>query len=271
MSLNPSVEHVKGIKHILRYLVGMRKYCLAYDGILGYGLLAFANSGWDSDPFTKRSQSGYILKLANGLITWTSCAQKTIAQSLAEAEYMSLSDCSRQIAWVCNLMTEISYPMITATPIYGNNQGSNLIASNPITEHCTKHIDIKYHYICQEIETNHVAPLFVEGVNNTANLFTRNLLLVKFDKFIHELGLEFDKWNMSSALVLLNTLYQCLKQGGVLNRCMPFMLCCYCIWLIRKKLCSKLGRFIKYVGFERRGDSLVCCSELHVCLQIGAK
>jgi hypothetical protein len=127
------------------------------------------------------------------LITWTSQAQKTVAQSSTEAEYMSLSDCSCQIAWVCNLMTEIGYPMITATPIYGDNQGSIFIASNPITERRTKHIDIKFHYIRQEIERNHVALFFVEGVNNTADLFTKNLPLVKFDKFVHELGLEFDK------------------------------------------------------------------------------
>jgi hypothetical protein len=193
MSSNPSEEHVRGIKHVLRYLIGTRKYRLVYDSKLGYRILAFADSNWDSDPFTRRSQSGYILKLANGLINWTSCAQKTVAQSSTEAEYMSLSDCSHQITWVCNLMTEISYPMITATPIYGNKQGSIFIASNPITERRTKHIDIKYHYIHQEIERNHVAPFFVEGVNNTADLFTKNLLLVKFDKFIHELGLEFDK------------------------------------------------------------------------------
>jgi hypothetical protein len=193
MSSNPSDEHVKNVKHVLRYLVGTRTYRLVYDGKLGYGLLAFADSDWDSDPFTRRSQSGYILKLANGLITWTSRAQKTVAQSSTEAEYMSLSDCSRQIAWVRNLMTEIGYPMITATPIYGDNQGSIFIASNPITERRTKHIDIKFHYIRQEIERNHVAPFFVEGVNNTADLFTKNLPLVKFDKFVHELGLEFDK------------------------------------------------------------------------------
>jgi hypothetical protein len=39
---------------------------------------------------------------------------------------------------------------------------------------------------------------------------------------------------------------------------------------IRKKIRSKLGKLVTYAGFERRGDSLVCCSELHVCLQICA-
>jgi hypothetical protein len=41
--------------------------------------------------------------------------------------------------------------------------------------------------------------------------------------------------------------------------------------IVRKKISSKLGRFVKCTTFERRGDYLVCCSELHRCLQIGAK
>jgi hypothetical protein len=43
-----------------------------------------------------------------------------------------------------------------------------------------------------------------------------------------------------------------------------------CLCSIRKKVCNKLGRFVKYARFERRGDSLVCCPKLHGCLQISA-
>jgi hypothetical protein len=84
-SSNPSPAHNKAVDHILHYLAGTRKYRIVYDGAKGHGLLAFADSDWDSDPNDRKPQSGYILKLANGLVTWTSCAQKTIALSSTEA------------------------------------------------------------------------------------------------------------------------------------------------------------------------------------------
>jgi hypothetical protein len=190
-SANPSPAHNKAADHILHYLAGTCKYCIVYDGAKGHGLLAFADSDWDSDPNDRKLQSGYILKLADGLVTWTSRAQKTVALSSTEAEYMSISDCSRQIAWVCNLLSEIGYPMTTPTPLYGDNQGSIFIASNPVTERRSKHIDIRFHYIRQEIERKHLQVFFVDGASNTADLFTKNLPRDKFEKFRADLGLEF--------------------------------------------------------------------------------
>jgi hypothetical protein len=84
--------------------------------------------------------------MAKGLISWTSHAQKTVALSSTEAEYMVLSDCSRQVVWMHTLLGELDYKLI-AIPICGDNQGSIFIASNPVTEKRSKHIDIRYHYI----------------------------------------------------------------------------------------------------------------------------
>jgi hypothetical protein len=104
---------------------------------------------------------------------------------------MSISNCSRQIAWVRNLLSEIGYPMTTPTPLYGDNQGSIFIASSPVTERRSKHIDIHFHYIRQEIERKRLQVFFVDGASNTADLFTKNLPRDKFEKFRADLGLEF--------------------------------------------------------------------------------
>ena len=46
---------------------------------------------------------------------------------------MALSDCSRQVVWIRTLMSELGFNL-NATPLYGDNQGSIFIASNPVTE-----------------------------------------------------------------------------------------------------------------------------------------
>ena len=128
--------------------------------------------------------------MAGGLISWTSRAQKTIALSSTEAEYMALSDSSRQVVWMHTLLGELGYHM-KPIPICGDNQGSIFIASNPVTEKRSKHIDIRYHYIREVIARKLAEVYFIEGENNPADLLTKNLGVVKFRKFRAVLGLEF--------------------------------------------------------------------------------
>lgn len=187
---NPSQEHLNKALYICRYLQGTKSYALCYDGDSGLGVSAWTDSDWASDPNTRRSQTGFFLKLANGIFSWTSHAQKTIAHSSTEAEYMALSDCSRQVVWVRNLLEEIGYKL-EAIPIAGDNQGSIFMASNPVTSKHSKHIDIRYHYIREVVERGLVDVLFVDGANNPADLFTKNLGRIKFELFRSQLGLEF--------------------------------------------------------------------------------
>ena len=195
---NPSQEHLDKVLYICHYLCGTQEYRLTYDGVSGQGLAACTDSDWASDPTKRRSQTGFFLKLAGGLISWTSRAQKTVALSSTEAEYMALSDCSRQVVWMHTLLGELGY-RLKPVPICGDNQGSIFIASNPVTEKRSKHIDIRYHYIREVIERKLVELFFIDGDNNPADMLTKNLGRVKFYKFRALLGLEFFGQTASAA------------------------------------------------------------------------
>ena len=143
-----------------------------------------------SDPHSRRSQTGFFLKLADGIFLWQSRVQKTIAHSSTEAEYMAMSDCNRQVVWVCNLLAELGYH-VSHIPLLGDNQGLIFIASNPVTELRSKHIDICYHYIRKVYNKGIVKVFYIEGNDNPADIFTKNLGAVKFLKFRSQLGLHF--------------------------------------------------------------------------------
>ena len=121
---------------------------------------------------------------------WTSHAQKTIATSSTEAEYMALSDCSRQIMWIKHMFKELGIP-IGIVPICSDNNGAIFIGSNPIQERRIKHIDVRYHYIRECVENGDVEILRVDTEDNTADMFTKPLGHVKFVRFRGQLGLEF--------------------------------------------------------------------------------
>ena len=103
---------------------------------------------------------------------------------------MALSDCARQVTWIRSLLGELGYKL-KAIPICGDNQGSIFMASNPVTEPRSKHIDIRYHGIRELVAKGKVELYFIDGAENPADLLTKNLPREKFAKFRAQLGLQF--------------------------------------------------------------------------------
>ena len=65
------------------------------------------------------------------------------------------------------------------------------MASNPVTEPRSKHIDICYHGIRKLVTKSKVELYFIDGAENPADLLTKNLPCEKFAKFRAQLGLQF--------------------------------------------------------------------------------
>ena len=181
---NPSEDHYKAALHICHYLVGTQDYTVVYSKTSDKGLY--------SVPIGLLIKSGNFFKLARGIICWQSYAQKSIALSSTEVEYMAISNCSRQAVWIKTLIEEIGF-WLKAIPIYGDNQGLIFISSNAVQEKQIKHIDICYHYIHKLIGAKQVDLYFVPGEMNPANIFTKNLAKVKFTQFQNQMGLDFNK------------------------------------------------------------------------------
>ena len=131
------------------------------------------------------------MKLADGNICWQSRLQRTVASSSTEAEYMALSDCSRQVMWLKSVLMELKRTVTVPVPICGDNQGSIFTGSNAYRDRRMKHIDIRYHYIRELVEEKEVELFFIDGSDNPADLFTKNLGRTLFLKFRSQLGLEF--------------------------------------------------------------------------------
>ena len=105
----PSQEHLDKALYICWYLLGIYFYSLVFDGASWAGLITFTNSDWTSDPNTHHSQTGWIIKIANCIFSWKLQQQQQIAYFSTEAEYIALSDCSKQVVWLWSLLEELGY------------------------------------------------------------------------------------------------------------------------------------------------------------------
>jgi hypothetical protein len=95
-----------------------------------------------------------------------------------------VTDCNK------NLLIELGI-QLSPIPLYGDNQGSIFLASIPVQEKRIKHIDLRYHFIRDVVRLKQVELFFIEGAENPADMFTKNLGRIKFLKFREQLGLKF--------------------------------------------------------------------------------
>ena len=88
---NPTQEHIKYAKYVLRYLKGTKELKIKYNGASDAGLIGFSDSDWGENRDDCHSTSGHVCLMANGAISWASQRQKMVALSVGEAEYMELA------------------------------------------------------------------------------------------------------------------------------------------------------------------------------------
>jgi len=97
---------------------------------------------------------------------------------------------AHQVTWIRSLLGKLSYKL-KAILICSDNQGSIFMASNPVMEPHSKHINIHYHRIRESVTKGNVELFFIDGGENPADLLTKNLPHEKFVKFRAQLGLQF--------------------------------------------------------------------------------
>ena len=98
---------------------------------------------------------------------------------------------SREAAWLRHFLAEIEYlgPDIVPIVVNGDNQGSLSLAENPQYHQKTKHIDIQYHYVRQEVKAGHVILNYLPTELMPADGLTKPLTKEKHMNFLSLLRL----------------------------------------------------------------------------------
>jgi len=86
-------------------------------------LLGYSDSDWGGDVESRKSTSGYVFQLANGPVSWSSKRQKTVALSFCEAEYMALTEATKEAVWMRGLLKELGLEGFDSVTIRMDNQG----------------------------------------------------------------------------------------------------------------------------------------------------
>jgi hypothetical protein len=147
------------------------------------GFYVYCDSDWGNNRLDRKSFLGYVLFFGGGPIIWSARKQRTVALSSCDAELIAASECSKAIMFVKNFLKEIDMPEVAPTPLYIDNESAKLIIENASSAKRTKHIDIKYFHIRELVEKGEIKLCSINTEDNTADMFTKGLAKIKFNRF----------------------------------------------------------------------------------------
>ncbi|KAJ9547239.1 hypothetical protein OSB04_019782 [Centaurea solstitialis] len=197
---NPKESHLAAVKRILRYLKGTPELGLWYPKDSSFELISFTDSDYGGCKLDRKSTSGSCQFLGDKLVSWTSKKQNCISTSMAEAEYVAAASCCSQVLWMKTQLLDYGYKL-KRVPIYCDSESAIAITSNPVQHSKTKHIDIRYHFIKDNVEKGNIEMFFVQTDYQLADLFTKPL----DEKRFNFLNLNLEQHN-TSAIAIANNL-----------------------------------------------------------------
>ncbi|KAJ9541723.1 hypothetical protein OSB04_028229 [Centaurea solstitialis] len=185
---NPKESHLAAVKRILRYLKGTPELGLWYPKDSSFELISFTDSDYGGCKLDRKSTSGSCQFLGDKLVSWTSKKQNCVSNSTAEAEYVAAASCCSQVLWMKTQLLDYGYKL-KRVPIYCDSESAIAITSNPVQHSKTKHIDIRYHFIKDNVEKGNIEMFFVQTDYQLADLFNKPLDEKRFNFLVSKLGM----------------------------------------------------------------------------------
>ena len=179
----PTKTHWTAVKRIFRYLKGTTRLGLLYrSGTETDALYGYSDSDWGGDCNDYKSTTGYLFLLGGTAVTWKSKKQSCVALSTAEAEYMALSSAAQEAIWMRELNSDLGNPQSQPTLVYEDNQSAIAMTKNPQFHGRTKHINIKYHYVREQVSKDKICLEYCPTEDMLADALTKGIGPEKFEK-----------------------------------------------------------------------------------------
>ena len=143
---------------------------------------AYADADWAGDTRSRRSFTGCCVRMAGGTIAYKTKLQPTVAQSSTEAEFMGACDTGKMLLFIRSILWDLGIPQTAASILYEDNDACIAMANAQKPTIRTRHMDIKYHAICEWVERDYMVLERVHTSRNLADHFTKQLNPILFKR-----------------------------------------------------------------------------------------
>ncbi|GJZ27248.1 retrovirus-related pol polyprotein from transposon TNT 1-94 [Tanacetum coccineum] len=158
----PTEKHLHAVKRIFKYLRGTVNRGLWYPKDSSIALIAYADADHAGCQDTRRSTSGCMQLLGDRLVSCPSMRSQLTDYGLG----------------------------FNKIPMYCDNKSAIALCCNNVQHSRSKHIDIRFHFIKEQVENGVVELYFVNTEYQLADIFTKALGRERIEFLINKLGMR---------------------------------------------------------------------------------
>jgi hypothetical protein len=112
-----------------------------------------------------------------------------VAISSCEAEYVAATTAACQGIWLARLLGEMLNEEPLQPKLLVDNKSAISLAKNPVFHERSKHIDVKYHFIREQVEQGSVCIDYVRTSDQLADILTKALGRMIFQGLRRRIGM----------------------------------------------------------------------------------
>ncbi|GJZ45925.1 hypothetical protein Tco_0593521 [Tanacetum coccineum] len=158
----PAEKHLHAVKRIFKYLRGTVNRGLRYEKDSSISLTTYADADHAGCQDTRRSTSGSMQFLGDRLVSWSSKRSQLTDYGLR----------------------------FNKIPMYCDNKSAIALCCNNVQHSRSKHIDIRFHFIKEQVENGVVELYFVNTEYQLADIFTKPLCRERIEFLINKLRMR---------------------------------------------------------------------------------
>jgi hypothetical protein len=186
----PTEEHLQAVKKILCYIAGTLQYGLCYGRRTGTTrLVGYCDSDLADDIDMRKSITGALFFLGKCLVNWQSLKQRVVALSSCEAEYIAATTAVTQAIWMARLLGELLGKEPKVVELKVDSKSVLALSRNQVFHECSKHIDLRYHFIRNCLAEGTVSTTYINTVDQLVDILTKALGRVKFQELRARIGM----------------------------------------------------------------------------------
>jgi hypothetical protein len=134
--------------------------------------------------------SGHAFIVHGGAISWSAKCQDIILLPTTESEYVAVTHAAKEVLWPHSLIEQLFGTTLSRTTLFSDNQSAIALSKDHQYHACTKHINIRFHFIRWIVEQGSIWLIYCSTNDMIADTLTKALPSAKVKHFTSELGLS---------------------------------------------------------------------------------
>ena len=173
---NPTAFDMKAVDRILEYIAGTPDLGLLFKSDQGVILSATVDASYGNHD-DRKSHSACTLHIGrdSGAFISRSKKQTVTADSSTVAEFIAAHLATKEIMWARSLLAELGHPQLEPTILYEDNMSTIHMINNDCNSQKTKHIDIRYNLVREQVQKRHLTMLHLSTKEMTSDILTKAL------------------------------------------------------------------------------------------------